>query len=98
MYINFQILSSVNGWRESNRCLISSRIGTGFFSGQDVKYSYDVLPKDAKPEKGNYVSVDDAGRIILNGKPFMPIGMYVIQTDTISVRLGAMVMFLNEVV
>ena len=70
MHIAFQILSSVNGWRESNRCLISSRIGTGFFSRQDVKYSCDVLPKDAKPEKGNSTSVDEAGRIILNRQAF----------------------------
>ena len=42
---------------------------------------FRVLPAGAKPEKGNHVTVDEAGRVILNGKPFMPIGMYANQTD-----------------
>ncbi|MBP5637992.1 MAG: hypothetical protein J6X55_00810 [Victivallales bacterium] len=44
---------------------------------------FRVLPAGAKPEKGNHVTVDEAGRVILNGKPFMPIGMYANQTDKV---------------
>ena len=49
----------------------------------DESNCFRVLPAGAKPEKGNHVTVDEAGRIILNGKPFMPIGMYSNQTDSI---------------
>ncbi len=44
---------------------------------------FRVLPMGAKPEKGNHVTIDEAGRVILNGKPFMPIGMYANQTDSV---------------
>ena len=44
---------------------------------------FRVLPEGAKPAKGNHVTVDDAGRVILNGKPFMPIGMYANGNDSI---------------
>ena len=50
---------------------------------EEESNTFRVLPAGAKPEKGNHVTVDEAGRIILNGKPFMPIGMYVNQTDKI---------------
>ncbi|MBP5637991.1 MAG: hypothetical protein J6X55_00805, partial [Victivallales bacterium] len=44
---------------------------------------FRVLPAGAKPEAGNHVTVDEAGRLIFNGKPFMPVGMYVNLTDKI---------------
>ena len=44
---------------------------------------FRVIPAGAKPETGNHVTVDEAGRVILNGKPFMPIGMYANQTDKV---------------
>ena len=43
--------------------------------------NFRVLQPGAKPEKGTHVTIDEAGRIIVDGKPFMPVGMYSNLTD-----------------
>lgn len=39
--------------------------------------TFRVIPADAKPAQGTHITVDEHGRVIIDGKPFMPIGMYV---------------------
>ena len=43
---------------------------------QTKSIAFTVRPADAKPVAGNVVKIDDAGRMILNGEPFLPIGIY----------------------
>ena len=43
---------------------------------QAKSISFTVRPADAKPAAGNIVKIDEAGRMILNGEAFLPIGIY----------------------